>query len=55
MLIAYVPLLFIVIGLLMYALCTNGKLNAIGFWVFQAAFLVTMFSFAGKTVRLLGG
>jgi hypothetical protein len=53
MIIAYVPLLFVVIGILMYALSANPKVSAIGFAMFQCAFLVTMFSFAGKTISLL--
>jgi len=52
MIIAYIPLLFVLIGLLMYGLCSNGKLSAIGFAMFQCAFLVTMFTFSTRVVQL---
>lgn len=40
----YLPLLFVVIGILMYALCVNPKLAEIGrllFWTSWLAFLLT--------------
>jgi hypothetical protein len=39
----FLPLLISIIGVLMYALCENGKLQAIGkdmFWVGLLAFLL---------------
>ena len=41
--IVYLPLLIALIGVLMYALCTNGKLVEIGrimFWTGLLAFLI---------------
>ncbi len=52
MLIAYIPLLFALAGLLMYALCANAKLANIGLWVFVTAFHVTMMTAAHVTARL---
>ena len=53
--IAYIPLIFVIIGLLMYALCANPKLAEIGRLVFFAAFLVLMFSVSSETVHFLAG
>ena len=52
MIIAYVPLLFVVIGLLMYGLLVNPKLSTVGLWIFICAFLVTMMGLAHVTTRL---
>jgi hypothetical protein len=52
MIIAYVPILFALVGLLMYALCANPKLQEVGRIVFAMAFLVTMASFAHNIFRI---
>jgi hypothetical protein len=52
-LIAIIPALVMVIGLLIYALTTNGKVSAIGFAMFQCGLLVTLFVMARTTVKLL--
>ena len=51
--IIYFPLLVALIGVLMYALCVNGKLSEIGrimFWTGLLAFLLTL---PGHAVTLL--
>jgi hypothetical protein len=56
MLIATVPVLVLVVGLLMYALATNAKVSAIGFAMFQCGLLVALLVLAGRTagtVKLL--
>lgn len=52
MIIAFVPAIFAVVGLLLYILATNPKLQEIGKLTFFAGFLVTMFTLASKTVHL---
>ncbi len=52
MLVAIYPLVFVVIGLLMYALAGNPKLTTIGLWVFVTAFLVLMLTLAKQTFRI---
>lgn len=51
MLIAYVPIIFIIIGLLIYALA-DGKKAEVGRIIFAAAFLVTMLNLASKTFHI---
>lgn len=51
--IAYIPLVFVILGLLMYALCANPKLQEIGRLAFAYSFLVLMFTLAGKTLSFL--
>jgi hypothetical protein len=53
MLIAIIPALVLVVGLLIYALSTNAKVSAIGFAMFQCGLLVTLFVLARTTVKLL--
>lgn len=53
--IAYIPLLFAIAGVLVYALVTNSKLAEIGRLVFFAGFLVTMWTLAGHTLHVLAG
>lgn len=51
--IAYLPLLFAIIGALVYALAAPSKPAELGRLVFFAGFLVTMWALAGHTVRLM--
>lgn len=51
--IAFIPLLVALIGLLLYALSSNGKVSALGFAMFQCGLLVTLFALSGKYVKLL--
>ena len=53
MLIAWIPVLFVLIGLLLYLASANPKLQRLGEVIFFCAFLAMMFSLTGKTVRLL--
>lgn len=53
--IAYIPLLFAVVGVLMYALATNPKIQEIGRIMFACGWLVTMFVLSGHTLRILAG
>ena len=51
--IAIVPVVFAIVGLLMYLLCVNNaKAAEIGRIVFMAAFLVVMLTAASKQMRL---
>jgi len=53
MLIAIVPLLAAIVGLLMYALCATGsKPEKVGFVLFWTGTLVTLMSVATHTVKL---
>jgi Na+/phosphate symporter len=52
MLIAVIPLMFVIVGLLMWALCSNAKLQEAGRIMFFCGLLVLTFSLAGKTVTL---
>ncbi len=52
MLVAIVPLVACVIGLLMYALCANPKLQEIGRLTFGAGMLALLFVMSGKSVSL---
>lgn len=53
MLIAIVPLVVAIIGLLVYALSANPKVAELGRLAFACGLLVTLFAMAGHTVRLL--
>ena len=53
MLIAMVPVLMIVVGALMYALCANPKLQEIGRLAVAAGLFSISFAYAGKLVTLL--
>ncbi len=52
MIIAFIPLLFAIVGLLMYVLATNGKVSELGRLIFFAGFLITMLSMEGHTFRI---
>lgn len=51
MLSAIVPLIFAIVGLLMYALASNPKLIEIGRLLFATSWLVTMFVAAQHTIH----
>jgi len=51
--IAIIPVLFALAGVLMYALVSNAKLAEIGRLVFFAAFLVIMLESAKHVVKLM--
>lgn len=53
MLIAIIPIVVALAGLLMFALCTNPKLSQIGFALFQVGALWAVYAASGRTVRLL--
>jgi len=52
MLVAYLPLLVAIIGLLVYVLASNAKAVEIGRLLFFAGILVTVLTLQGHTVRL---
>lgn len=52
MIIAYIPALAAIIGVLMYALCANPKLQEMGKIIFLCGFLVTMLTAAHATFKL---
>ena len=52
MIIAYVPLLAAIIGLLIYVLATNEKLVKIGYALMCCGFLVTLLTFAHDVAHL---
>lgn len=54
MLTAIIPILMIVIGALMYALCVNPKLVEIGRLALASGLFAVAFAYAGKLVTLLG-
>lgn len=53
MLIAIVPIIVALVGVLMFALCANPKLSQIGFALFQIGTLWAVYVTLGRTVRLL--
>lgn len=55
MLITIVPILMMVIGALMYALCANPKLAEIGRLLFAAGAFALAFFFAGRGVTIGAG
>lgn len=52
MAIAIVPILFLILGLLLYALASNGKVAELGRITFACAMLITLWTLAAKVVRL---
>lgn len=54
MLIALVPILLIVAGALMYALCANPKLAEIGRLMVASGLFAVAFAYAGRMVTLIG-
>ncbi len=48
----FLPLLVCIIGLLTYALASNGKVQEIGRLSFAVGLLVTLWHMAGHTLRL---
>lgn len=52
MLIAVIPLIFTIIGILMWVLATNPLVKDAGRLMFFAAFLALMFAFSGKTISI---
>lgn len=55
MLITIVPVLFMIVGALMYALCANPKLAELGRLLFWAGSFAVALFFAGKGVTLGAG
>lgn len=55
MLITIVPILFMVVGALMYALCANPKLAEMGRILFWAGAFAVALTFAGRGVTLGAG
>jgi len=51
--IAFIPLVVCVIGLLAYALSNNAKASEAGRIAYFCGLLVLMFELAGKTLRLM--
>lgn len=51
-LITIVPILFMVVGALMYALCANPKLAELGRLMFQAGAIAVCIAYAGRGVTL---
>lgn len=51
--IALIPVFFMVIGALMYALSSNGKIQELGRILFAAGAFSLAFAFAGKSIALL--
>ena len=51
--IAYIPLIFAILGLFIYLLVARADLKEIGRLVFFAGFLVFMFTLASETIRFL--
>ncbi len=52
MLIAYLPLLAAIVGLLLYVLAANAKLIEVGRALLWCGTLVTLFALASHTVKL---
>lgn len=52
--IAIFPFVFAVVGVLMYALCTNAKLAEVGRIVFACGFFFVTAALAGQVLRLAG-
>lgn len=49
----WIPLLVAIIGLLVYALSSNGKVAEAGRLLFFAGSLVTLFALTGHSLRLV--
>jgi hypothetical protein len=52
MVIAVIPLIFAIIGILMWVLATNPIVKEAGRLVFFAAFLALMMAFSSKTISI---
>lgn len=52
MIIAVIPLIFAIIGLLMWVLAGNPLIKRVGEIMFFCAFLALMFAFSGKTISI---
>lgn len=52
MLIAFIPVLVLIIGLLVYALASNGKVQEIGRISFFVGLFFTVAEFARHTIRI---
>jgi hypothetical protein len=52
MLIAVIPLVFTIVGLLMWVLASNPLIKEAGRIIFFAAFLALMFAFSSKTLSV---
>ncbi len=52
MLIAIVPALMVLLGLLLWALCSNPKAAEAGKWIFIAGVFALAFTLASKTVHV---
>ena len=55
MIISYIPIIFVIIGLLLFGFGDGpkwGKAGTIGLWMFVAAFLVTMMTYAKVTAHI---
>lgn len=50
--IAYIPVLVAIVGLLLYVLATNGKASGAGRLAYFAGLLVTCLSLAERTISL---
>jgi len=53
MLIAYLPLFIAILGILMWVLATNPKLQRIGEWMFVIGFFWFVYALTGKTIKIL--
>jgi len=53
-LVSSLPLLFAVVGVLLYALSSNPKIVEIGRLMFACGLLVSLYAVAGHTTRLFG-
>lgn len=51
--IAALPIIAMVVGALMYALSSNGKIQELGRILFAAGAFALLFALSGKTVSLL--
>ncbi len=51
--VAWIPLLFAIIGILMYALGPGEKIQKIGISMFHASWIALMFSLASRTIQFL--
>ena len=52
MLIAYVPLLFVIVSALIYALSANGKVQALALHTYLAAMVALMLALSHSTWRI---
>lgn len=54
MLLASIPIIMVIVGVLMYALSTNPKLQEVGRIMYAAGVFAIAFAYASKLVTLLG-